>query len=428
VAKRNRNAQSPEPAPEPVRIDTVRASREGHTYHDTWTARVALELLIPTTTLSAVAVEGLSTEDAQIASTAAIEIADLVRYRGGVGIAHASSVEVVQFKYSIADATTPMRATDVRKTLAKFARTDADFIAAVGADRVRDVARYELVTNRPFHSNLLAAIDGLRRGLALAGDVADQATAVADACGLEQSRLSGFLDRLTLTGHRSTVSDVKASVHRTIANWGGATDTLSRMRLSNLLQLCRDKAGAVGQFNNLINRVDVLAALEVAHEDELYPTPDAFPAVGQIIGRPVVDTIANMSREQGLPILVHSPGGMGKTVVMQALARQFETPPDAVVLFDCFGAGRWRDPADGRHMVQRALPHVANLLAGRGLCDVLIAGGAIVDLAQAFRARLVQAVSALRVVDPAAKLVLLLDAIDHSALQAAETHTEAFSM
>jgi hypothetical protein len=99
-----------------VRIDTVRASREGHTYHDTWTARVALELLIPTTNLSAVAVEGLSTEDAQIASTAAIEIADVVRYRGGVGIAHASSVEVVQFKYSIADATTPMRATDVRKT------------------------------------------------------------------------------------------------------------------------------------------------------------------------------------------------------------------------------------------------------------------------------------------------------------------------
>ena len=36
-------------APDPVCIDKVRASREGHTYHDTWTARVALELLVPTT-------------------------------------------------------------------------------------------------------------------------------------------------------------------------------------------------------------------------------------------------------------------------------------------------------------------------------------------------------------------------------------------
>jgi hypothetical protein len=142
---------SPEVPPGPSRIDKVRASREGHTYHDTWTARVALELLVPTTTLSAVAVEGLSTEDAPIASSAATEIADLVRYRDGVGIAQASSVEVVQFKYSIAEAAAPMRATDVRKTLAKFAQTDADFTAAVGADRVRDVARYELVTNRPLH-------------------------------------------------------------------------------------------------------------------------------------------------------------------------------------------------------------------------------------------------------------------------------------
>jgi hypothetical protein len=54
--------------PEPAHIDKVRASREGHTYHDTWTARVALELLVPTTDLAAVAVEGFSTEDAQIAS------------------------------------------------------------------------------------------------------------------------------------------------------------------------------------------------------------------------------------------------------------------------------------------------------------------------------------------------------------------------
>lgn len=74
-------------------VSKVRAGREGHTYHDTWTARVALELLVPTTTLSAVAVERLSEED----SAAATEVADLVRYRGGIGIAHSSRVEVVQF-------------------------------------------------------------------------------------------------------------------------------------------------------------------------------------------------------------------------------------------------------------------------------------------------------------------------------------------
>lgn len=49
------------------------------------------------------------------------------------------------------------------------------------------------------------------------------------------------------------------------------------------------------------------------------------------------------------------------------------------------------------------------------------------DIAQAFRARLTQAVAALRIVDAKARVILLLDAVDHSALQAAETHTDAFS-
>ena len=118
---------------------------------------------------------------------------------------------------------------------------------------------------------------------------------------------------------------------------------------------------------------------------------------------------------------------MGKTVLMQALARRFDNNINAVVLFDCFGAGRWRDPSDGRHMVQRALPHIANLLAGRGLCDVLLPGGAILDLLRAFHERLVQVVEAVRAVDASALVVLFLDAIDHSALQAAETHSDAFS-
>ena len=206
---------SSEPAPGPVRIDKVRASREGHTYPDSWTARVALELLVPRQLSAQSPLRDSPPKTHQ--SHRALQPKSLILFaiRGGVGIAQASSVEVVQFKYSIAEAAAPMRATDLRKTLAEFAQTDADFTAAVGADRVRNVARYELVTNRPFHSSLLAALDGLCRGLGPhRGDAANQATAVADASGLEQSSLCGFLDRLTLTGHRSTVSQVKASVHQ----------------------------------------------------------------------------------------------------------------------------------------------------------------------------------------------------------------------
>ena len=44
-------------------IDSVRASREGHEFHEAWTARKALQLLLPTDNLVGIAVEGLSPAD-----------------------------------------------------------------------------------------------------------------------------------------------------------------------------------------------------------------------------------------------------------------------------------------------------------------------------------------------------------------------------
>ena len=53
--------------------DTVRASREGHSFHDAWTARKAMQLLLPTNELIGIAVEGLSEEDQARASAGTVE-------------------------------------------------------------------------------------------------------------------------------------------------------------------------------------------------------------------------------------------------------------------------------------------------------------------------------------------------------------------
>lgn len=42
----------------PSLTDDVRASRDGHTYHETWAARIALELVYPSTDLVAITIEG----------------------------------------------------------------------------------------------------------------------------------------------------------------------------------------------------------------------------------------------------------------------------------------------------------------------------------------------------------------------------------
>src|SRR5438552_16630840 len=64
------------------RVDSVRASRDGHQFHEAWVARRALGLLLPRFDLSGIAVEGLSEEYEEDAPAASVEIADATFYYG----------------------------------------------------------------------------------------------------------------------------------------------------------------------------------------------------------------------------------------------------------------------------------------------------------------------------------------------------------
>lgn len=149
----------------PIAIDKVRASKAGHAYHEAWAARTALELLLPSTNLTAITLEGFDERDEQELGTGAVEIADLVRYHGGTNVARSHRVTIVQFKYSIASADTAVRAADLALTLTKFASTDAELRAIHGDNHIDQVVRYEFATNRPIHDNLAPAIAAAIAGL-----------------------------------------------------------------------------------------------------------------------------------------------------------------------------------------------------------------------------------------------------------------------
>lgn len=111
----------------------MRASRGGHTFHERWAARRALQLVFPQDRLKAIAVEGLSTSETAEPGAAAEEIADLVLYYGdGENFATSEVVQTAQFKYK----TTPgaVTASYLRKTVEKFAGSiigyEKDFSAA----------------------------------------------------------------------------------------------------------------------------------------------------------------------------------------------------------------------------------------------------------------------------------------------------------
>lgn len=408
-------------------IDKTRASKAGHAYHEAWAARSALELLMPSTDLAAITLEGFDEADESALGTGATEIADMVRYYGGREVAAASRVEVVQFKYSIASASVPLRAADLAKTLRKFADTDAQLRARHGDDLVRRVVRYELATNRPLNPNLVGALTAVIDGGMPDGDVAIQVEQISQALAQYAFPHPQLLSRLSLSGNGGSLRQADHAVSRILASWSEASDPESEKRLLKLRYLVRIKAGGDPQNrDNRIDRVAILAELEVDHEDRLYPTPDAFPQTAHLIERPIIGEVVALARSGGAPLIVHGAGGMGKTVLMQSVAEQMRSR-DQVVIFDGFGAGRWRDLADGRHRPDRTLVHIVNLLAGRGLCDILLPISDLTSLLRGFRQRLSQAVGAVRQADPEASVVLLLDAIDHAAISAEEGGTRSFA-
>jgi hypothetical protein len=154
-----------------ARIDTVRASRDGHQFHEAWVARCALRLLLSRNALYAIAVEGLAEDDEEGVSDAVVEIACATFYFGcGASFESCSRMEMAQFKYSIAASGKALRVADARKTLAKFAAAEIDFTAKHDAAAVSAKLTYSLNTNRPISDGMLEALRAASTGEASASE------------------------------------------------------------------------------------------------------------------------------------------------------------------------------------------------------------------------------------------------------------------
>ena len=410
-----------------ISIDNVRASKDGHQFHEAWVARCALGLLLSRNALYAIAVEGLAEEDEEDLSDATVEIADATFYfGGGASFEACSRMEMAQFKYSIAALDKALRVADARKTLAKFAAAETDFTAKHGAAAVSTKLTYSLNTNRPISAGMLEAIRAVSTGeMPASDDGKAQLDQLRAAVPLAGDQLRSFASRVVLVGRMESLRDLERGNARTIADWSASDDVLARARLGDLRQVVRDKAGSAGQRNNLIKQVDILAALGLAQESDLLPTPQAFPEVGEVVKRAqLADFIKEIASAPRW--IVHAAGGIGKTVFVQSLAAKLGSE-DEVVLFDCFGGGAYRTLADGRHKPERGLLHIVNELACRGLCDPILPGTS--DAAEVVRRslqRFRKTIEVVRRTRPGSRLFIIIDAADNAALEAARRGQPSF--
>lgn len=397
-------------------IDKVRASRDGHEFHEAWAARKALQLVMQIDGLVGIAVEGLAPADQASASAETVEIADLVLYYGKrPTFDGARSVVIVQVKYSKSSQSVPYRASDAKKTIRKFAVAYRSHKAKHGATNVDRKLAFELITNRPIYREFAKAINGLASGIRLRGDAKKQATQFTSASRLKGEELTQFARKVRITGLAGSLRQNKQRLSRVLADWSAAPDAMARARLGNMRQLLREKAGLAGERRNVITRTDVLDALELQSAEDLFPCPASFPEVGKVVEREQLSSVVSRIPHLDRPFLIHADGGVGKTVFLQSLSKMLGEMHETV-LFDCFGGGAYRAPEDARHLPKRGLIHIINKLACDGLCDPLLPiNENVEELVKAFRFRLSQAVATLRRGARGKQLLLFVDAIDNAA-------------
>ncbi|PNY79182.1 ATP-binding protein [Deinococcus koreensis] len=96
------------------------------------------------------------------------------------------------------------------------------------------------------------------------------------------------------------------------------------------------------------------------------------------------------------------------------------------ILYDCFGAGRYRSRSEPRHSHRAACLQIANELATRGLCEPLITGASNDMWMRALLQRLKVAVATLRRAQADAVLAVFVDAADNAEMAAQEFSESCF--
>ena len=407
-------------------IDTVRASRAGHTFHERWAARRALQLVFPHDDIFAIAVEGISSTEVASPGAGAEEVADLVLYYGlGDNFQTCERLETVQFKYKLRDEA--VTAAYLKKTIEKFSDTILGYEKDFLATDVDKKVSFIFVTNSEFTESLWEAINAIIKGITpTSPGSATQARNLKEWCAnrglLDAGRL--FSRILFRAGEKSLAGQDNA-LKRTLTDWSAGADSEARLRLLGLQDLVLKKAGPSGQSKNLIHREDVLDALDCEAED-LLPAKPRFIDVGVVVERAELSATSNLIKTSELPVLVHAEGGVGKTVFVQSLAEGMASEFE-IVVFDCFGGGSYRSDNHARHLPKIGLVQIVNELASRTLCDPMLPGGD--DSRKVVKAackRLEQAAKAIQTQSKKLGVLIIVDAADNAQLEADYRHEKSF--
>ncbi len=422
----------------------ARESSAGDQFHYLWATQRALALLDASSGLQLVRIEGFSPSEPVSDSADLLLGADLVEYYGGRELATAEQVVVSQLKYSTRHPDRPWTAARLShaghrggaSVIARLGQLYTALTRAHGRAAVVKKLKLRLISNQPVSERLRYAIaaaqgaGGTRGGRAgprwaasLDSTSAREVERLRNAAGLSDAGFADFVRLLDLSGCGAATRSIQQAqlalnVRRHFpGDPESATNKLYRRIQEEGLP---EAEGSQGLTAN-----SVLALFGLDSPESLLPVPTRFDGVvNPIPTKDVSDLAQAVLGSAGTQLVVHGDAGVGKTTTLTLL--EDALPSGSIVIpYDCFGAGSYLDPAEGRHLPGQVAIQLINQLAARCgtplLLELMTPGP---SLWRVLRDRIEAAANGMP--SGEAVLVIAIDAADNAVLAAAEFGEQSF--
>jgi hypothetical protein len=388
--------------------ELVRYSRAGDVFHYRWAARRCLRMIYPGSRLRQVIIEGSS--ESALVGEYSIDVAE-----------YASSIEgewqeiaYFQLKHTTVRKEQPFKLSDLKSTVEGFAQRFSGYSQQGKETSGSSTITFSVVSNRPVAEAVKQKISMIGKGGSV--DRRFQQT-LEKYTSLVGADLSAFCGSLQFADGEGDYNAQRYELHVEIARL--LAGTIDSPQIDSITTLVQEKA--LPDSDGHIYREDILRRFGVTSEKELLPAPPQFEKLDNAIPRKQHDTLLSSVVKASTPVIIHASAGVGKTVFACQVLHSLPASSFGVV-YDCFGAGRYRNRSEPRHRHRDGLVEIANELASQGLCEPLIAPSIALEdeILRKFLLRLDTAAKSLKKADENAVLVILVDAADNAEMAAKE--------
>ncbi len=389
--------------------DLVAYSRAGDVFHYRWAARRCLGLVYPDTTLTSVFIEG-SKEDKK-SGEYVIDVSEYYK-----STTRAKVIQYYQLKHTTVQNEVPFGLSHLKKTLKGFAERYSQH----EGEQEPPTFSFTIITNRTIDTTFKQAIQLLARGKA----PADFRKKIEKATGLGGTKLRRFCGLLRFEDSQGDYDTQEYELRQEIAQL--VSGSVENAQIDSLVGLVQKKV--LPKSSGEILPEEVLKIFGYTSEKDLFPAPAILEADENLIDRPLYPKVREQLSSAKYPVILHAPGGVGKSVFCRQLALNLPEGSLAII-YDCFGAGRYRNRSEPRHRHRDALVQIVNELSVKGLCDPLLVQDVNhdSDIMKKFLWRIQAATRTLRETTPEATLYLLIDAADNAEMAALEFNEACFA-